>query len=168
MDHHNFFSYKYSYSFHIFSLSLCYCTAELRTVVMQASNVPLSAICPSIIHKPVFFFQTPFSELKPWNLKPNLGGKLYIYPPSRSTISPDHLFFQNLFIYFFIIFFKFSFNMKTYGSKNVKRHPWKYTSDSLPKNHAYTHGEGFYQKCLNKELWCRNFKFGFLQFFCVR
>ncbi len=110
------------------------------------------SVRPSSINLFVFFFQTPFSELKPWNLKPNLGGKLYIYPPSRSTISPDHLFFQNLFIYFFIIFFKFSFNMKTYGSKNVKRHPWKYTSDSLPKKSRIYSWGGFLPKMFEQRI----------------
>ncbi len=47
--------------------------------------------------------------------------------------------FQNFKLWSFLRFFFVFVNIGPYGRKNFKRHLlWKYTLDSLPKNHAYS------------------------------
>ncbi len=107
----------------IFSSALCYCTAELLswrgrsasigrpTVVSPSVDIVFSETVKLIDTK--FYWQVP------------------IYHISRTCFC---------FLKFTIFFFVFV-NIGPYGNTNFKRHLlWKYASDSIPKNHAYSWG----------------------------
>ncbi len=106
-----------------FSSALCYCTAELLLWLGRPSS---SVVRPSSVHRHIS------SDTTEW-INAKFGGQVPIHHISR----PLFYFILFCFIIFFFKILDFWFH-GPHGSKNFKRLLlWKYTSDSIPPNHAY-------------------------------